>query len=122
LSDDQSLNQLRQDGPGTEHKEPAVSADVEKKTESLHPKPVEGHGINLITGEEIEGVEPDGTIKAMEKMLKEGVVGEAEPLFHDAHQESEIKEPGSDNNSDFNDVNFWRSDYSPPDEVVEEKL
>lgn len=80
--------------------------------------------LSYYSGEEIEGVEPAGTIKAMEKMLKEGVVGEAEPLFHDEHlggetKEPQTKDPGS-GDSDFNDVNYWRSDYSPS--AVDEQL
>jgi serine/threonine-protein phosphatase 6 regulatory subunit 3 len=78
--------------------------------------PAEGHMINPMTGEEIAGVEPDGTIRAMEKMLKEGVVGEAVPMFTNEHEhehENDVhaKEiPSGD--SDFNDRNYWRSDYS----------
>ena len=58
------------------------------------------------------GVEPDGTIKAMEKMLKEGVVGEAVPMFKDEHLEKEPEGETKEPASDFNDVNYWRSDYS----------
>jgi hypothetical protein len=51
----------------------------------------------------------------MEKMLKEGVVGEAGPMFKDEHHEGEAegetKDPASVN-SEFSDVNYWRSDYS----------
>jgi hypothetical protein len=57
----------------------------------------------------------------MEKMLKEGVVGEAGPMFKDEHHEGEAegetKDPASVN-SEFSDVNYWRSDYSHS--VVEE--
>lgn len=62
----------------------------------------------------------------MEKMLKEGVVGEAEPMFKDElheseHHKIEPESPPKDSvsgNSDFNDVNYWRSEYSQS--VVEE--
>lgn len=76
--------------------------------------PAEGHMINPITGEEVAGVEPDGTIKAMEKMLKEGVVGEAGPMFKDEHdqKEPEPQAKESDTQLEFNDVNYWRRDYS----------
>lgn len=72
------------------------------------------------SGEEISGVEPNGTIKALEKMLK-GVVGEAGPMFKDEHQEGELDAPTMDSgavNSDFNGVNYWRNGYSQP--VVED--
>ncbi|XP_024382791.1 uncharacterized protein [Physcomitrium patens] len=75
----------------------------------------EGRMINPITGEEIAGIEPDGTIKAMEKMLREGVVGEAGPILKDVHHESELNpvtKDSSTDGSDFNDVNYWRNDYS----------
>lgn len=51
----------------------------------------------------------------MEKMLKEGVVGEAEPMFKDACDQIELEPHTKDSvsgNSDFNDVNYWRSEYS----------
>lgn len=103
------------------------SPNVEKKADQSHSESAdasvvpEGHMVNPITGEEVAGVEPDGTIKAMEKMLKEGVVGEATPLFKGEHHGSEPKkEDSSSGNSDFSDVNYWRSDYTPSD--VEEKL
>lgn len=56
----------------------------------------------------------------MEKMLKEGVVGEAGPMFKDEHEqkESEPQAKESDTQLEFNDVNYWRSDYSQS--VVEE--
>jgi serine/threonine-protein phosphatase 6 regulatory subunit 3 len=137
LSDNLSLFQQRQEEPGADHAEPAgeapVSSEAEAESKTQHVEPVvtaadfvhelvpaEGHMINPITGEEVAGVDPDGTIKAMEKMLKEGVVGEAEPMFKDElhgsdHRKGEPESPPKDSvsgNSDFNDVNYWRSEYS----------
>ncbi|CAM6102963.1 unnamed protein product [Calypogeia fissa] len=73
----------------------------------------------LFGGSPVIGVEPEGTAMAMEKALKEGIVGEAGPIIPDV-----VKEPDSVNedevdpkdkeaagNATYNDVNFWRSDY-----------
>lgn len=56
----------------------------------------------------------------MEKMLKEGVVGEAVPMFTNEHEHEHEDENDADvhakeipsGESDFNDRNYWRSDYS----------
>lgn len=56
----------------------------------------------------------------MEKMLKEGVVGEAVPMFTNEHEHEHEHENDADvhakeipsGDSDFNDRNYWRSDYS----------
>lgn len=76
----------------------------------------------VFSGAEVVGVDPDGTVESMEKMLKEGVVGEAGPLFkgnHESKRESDTKESAG-GDSDFNDLNYWRSEYIPSDVV--EKL
>ncbi|KAF2605518.1 hypothetical protein F2Q70_00028006, partial [Brassica cretica] len=62
---------------------------------------------------EFVGVEAEGTEKAMEQALKEGIVGEAGPL-----KRSNIVQKVSENESqkensgvkEFNDANFWRVD------------
>ncbi|CAH2060291.1 unnamed protein product [Thlaspi arvense] len=61
---------------------------------------------------EFVGVEPEGTEKAMEQALKEGIVGEAGPLKRSIVQkvpENENKEENS-GVKEFNDSNFWRVD------------
>ncbi len=84
---------------------------------------VDSNMINPLMGEELAGVESDGTAKAMEKMLKEGVVGEAGPIH--AKETAHLIDPdsGSKDNlivdPNFNDVNFWRSDY--PHSVTEDE-
>ncbi|XP_024390594.1 uncharacterized protein [Physcomitrium patens] len=133
LSDDPSLSQRREE-PSAEHVETARhgldSTDVDMKPESPFSELVfagadlvpMGHSINPITGAEVVGVDPDGTVESMEKMLKEGVVGEAGPLFkgnHESKRESDTKESAG-GDSDFNDLNYWRSEYIPSDVV--EKL
>lgn len=61
------------------------------------------------------GVEAAGTAKAMEKALKEGIVGEAGPILPhadavlDKDDESTVRDGVG--NADYNDVNYWRSDY-----------
>ncbi|XP_038693597.1 serine/threonine-protein phosphatase 6 regulatory subunit 3-like isoform X1 [Tripterygium wilfordii] len=61
---------------------------------------------------EFVGVELEGTEKAMEQALKEGIVGEAGPL-----KRNMIRKVGKDNPDDggagikeFNDANYWRVD------------
>ncbi|KAH8931595.1 hypothetical protein BDL97_19G030700 [Sphagnum fallax] len=76
--------------------------------------PADGHMIHPLTGEEITGVEPDGTIKAMEKMHDEGVIGEAGPMYPETALVNGSESLAKDNvlgDPDFNDVNFWRTDY-----------
>ncbi|KAH6810130.1 SIT4 phosphatase-associated family protein [Perilla frutescens var. frutescens] len=61
---------------------------------------------------EFVGVELEGTEKAMEQALKEGIVGEAGPL----RRNSSPKKPGKEDLDDgagmkeFNDANYWRVD------------
>ncbi|XP_010521761.1 PREDICTED: serine/threonine-protein phosphatase 6 regulatory subunit 3-like [Tarenaya hassleriana] len=60
---------------------------------------------------EFVGVEAEGTEKAMEQALKEGVVGEAGPLKRNMkmNTKSEKAEESSGMN-EFNDVNYWKVD------------
>ncbi|XP_052198873.1 uncharacterized protein LOC127805995 [Diospyros lotus] len=62
---------------------------------------------------EFVGVELEGTEKAMEQALKEGIVGEAGPLkrhiVSSMHEKDNADENGSGVN-EFNDANYWRVD------------
>ncbi|XP_010414535.1 PREDICTED: serine/threonine-protein phosphatase 6 regulatory subunit 1-like [Camelina sativa] len=61
---------------------------------------------------EFVGVEPEGTEKAMEQALKEGIVGEAGPLKRNMVQKVPENENQAENSgvTEFNDSNFWRVD------------
>lgn len=102
--DDDSKNMMNLDIPMPEAKtEPVIPNGSSSPTEkSLFEKDVE-----------FVGVEAEGTEKAMEQALKEGIVGEAGPL-----KRSNIVQKVSENESqkensgvkEFNDANFWRVD------------
>lgn len=65
---------------------------------------------------EFVGVEMEGTQKAMEHALKEGIVGEAGPIKGDANRPQPEVDPrvnDGNGNSMYNDTNYWRSDYNP---------
>ena len=59
---------------------------------------------------EFVGVEPEGTEKAMEQALKEGIVGEAGPLKKKAVPLKVPDEKPDDGapGTEFNDANYWR--------------
>ncbi|KAM2692425.1 hypothetical protein EV2_006722 [Malus domestica] len=62
---------------------------------------------------EFVGVDLDGTEKAMEQALKEGIVGEAGPLKKNIMPkvpEKENPDDGEAANKEFNDTNYWRVD------------
>lgn len=62
---------------------------------------------------EFVGVELEGTEKAMEQALKEGIVGEAGPLKRNVIlkvQEKENSDDGGPGIKEFNDANYWRVD------------
>ncbi|XP_068310524.1 uncharacterized protein [Pyrus communis] len=62
---------------------------------------------------EFVGVELEGTEKAMEQALKEGIVGEAGPLKKNIMPKALEKENPADGeaaNKEFNDANYWRVD------------
>ncbi|KAG2286050.1 hypothetical protein Bca52824_045654 [Brassica carinata] len=61
---------------------------------------------------EFVGVEAEGTEKAMEQALKEGIVGEAGPLKRNMVQKVPGNESQKENSGvkEFNDANFWRVD------------
>ncbi|OIW08560.1 hypothetical protein TanjilG_03236 [Lupinus angustifolius] len=58
------------------------------------------------------GVELEGTEKAMEQALKEGIVGEAGPLKRNIAPKVPEKESSEDGSPgmEFNDTNYWRVD------------
>uniref|UniRef100_A0A7N1A0A7 SIT4 phosphatase-associated family protein n=1 Tax=Kalanchoe fedtschenkoi TaxID=63787 RepID=A0A7N1A0A7_KALFE len=59
---------------------------------------------------EFVGVEIEGTEKAMEHALKEGIVGEAGPLKRNMIPSPEKEQPRDDGGGakEFNDANYWR--------------
>ncbi|XP_059297542.1 uncharacterized protein LOC132050338 isoform X3 [Lycium ferocissimum] len=62
---------------------------------------------------EFVGVELEGTEKAMEHALKEGIVGEAAPLKRSIVTKSPEKEStddGGEGIKEYNDANYWRVD------------
>ncbi|PKI63854.1 hypothetical protein CRG98_015737 [Punica granatum] len=62
---------------------------------------------------EFVGVEAEGTEKAMEHALKEGIVGEAGPLKRNIapkSPEKEASEEAEGGMKEFNDANYWRVD------------
>eukprot|EP00256_Glycine_max_P066379 XP_025980974.1 serine/threonine-protein phosphatase 6 regulatory subunit 3-B isoform X2 [Glycine max] len=62
---------------------------------------------------EFVGVELEGTEKAMEQALKEGIVGEAGPLKRNMVSkvpEKESTDEGGPGIKEFNDANYWRVD------------
>ncbi|BAT91970.1 hypothetical protein LR48_Vigan05g178500 [Vigna angularis] len=62
---------------------------------------------------EFVGVELEGTEKAMEQALKEGIVGEAGPLKRNMVSkvpEKESSDEGGPGIKEFNDANYWRVD------------
>ncbi|KAL8525435.1 hypothetical protein ACS0TY_014882 [Phlomoides rotata] len=62
---------------------------------------------------EFVGVELEGTEKAMEQAIKEGIVGEAGPLKRNNSPKKPEKEDLDDGSSvmkEFNDANYWRVD------------
>ncbi|CAB4282783.1 unnamed protein product [Prunus armeniaca] len=62
---------------------------------------------------EFVGVELEGTEKAMEQALKEGIVGEAGPLKKNVVPkvpEKDNSDDGGPANKEFNDANYWRVD------------
>ncbi|KAJ7539347.1 hypothetical protein O6H91_11G088200 [Diphasiastrum complanatum] len=72
-------------------------------------------GTDLFGGvRQLTGVEVDGTAKGMEHALKEGVVGEAGPLYPKImplEKELEARMGEKVASPEFNDVNYWRSEY-----------
>ncbi|KAL1208123.1 hypothetical protein V5N11_010099 [Cardamine amara subsp. amara] len=63
-------------------------------------------------GKDVEfvGVEPEGTERAMDQALKEGIVGEAGPMKRNPATASPGKESSDDNMQEYNDTNYWKVD------------
>ncbi|CAI0397868.1 unnamed protein product [Linum tenue] len=59
---------------------------------------------------EFVGVEPEGTEKAMDQALKEGIVGEAGPLKRSMAPSQLAEKENPDDGKEFNDANYWRVD------------
>lgn len=62
---------------------------------------------------EFVGVEIEGTERAMEQALKEGIVGEAAPLKRNLALKMPEKEKSNEDGAEifeFNDANYWRVD------------
>ncbi|CAH8361260.1 unnamed protein product [Eruca vesicaria subsp. sativa] len=89
----------------------AVIANGSPTSESRSPPPP---GVRALFEEDVEfvGVEAEGTEKAMEQALKEGIVGEAGPLKRNIVQKVAENETQKENSGviEFNDANFWRVD------------
>ncbi|CAH8367514.1 unnamed protein product [Eruca vesicaria subsp. sativa] len=57
------------------------------------------------------GVEPEGTERAMDQALKEGIVGEAGPMKRSSTTASPGKERSDENmQQEYNDTNYWKID------------
>eukprot|EP00250_Pteridium_aquilinum_P014960 c22305_g2_i1 orf=539-3184(+) len=67
-------------------------------------------------GVQFVGVEIEGTAKAMEHALREGIVGEAGPIHPAKSVVQTDREPKANTDMvgdvDFSDVNYWKSNYS----------
>ncbi|XP_010503168.1 PREDICTED: serine/threonine-protein phosphatase 6 regulatory subunit 3-like [Camelina sativa] len=63
-------------------------------------------------GKDVEfvGVEPEGTERAMDQALKEGIVGEAGPMKRNTATASPGKESPDDSMQEYNDTNYWKVD------------
>ncbi|ESQ37497.1 hypothetical protein EUTSA_v10002405mg [Eutrema salsugineum] len=65
-------------------------------------------------GKDVEfvGVEPEGTERAMEQALKEGIVGEAGPMKRNSAATASPGKESSDENmqQEYNDTNYWKVD------------
>ncbi|XP_073146639.1 uncharacterized protein [Henckelia pumila] len=86
----------------------ASSSDGSTKSDSSQKRAVPS-----LFEEDVEfvGVEPEGTEKAMEQALKEGIVGEAGPLKWNLSPKKSEKENPDDGGTvlnEFNDANYWR--------------
>ncbi|XP_073309780.1 uncharacterized protein [Primulina huaijiensis] len=86
----------------------ASSSDSSTKSDSSQKRSVPS-----LFEEDVEfvGVEPEGTEKAMEQALKEGIVGEAGPLKWNLSPKKSDKENSDDGGTvlnEFNDANYWR--------------
>ena len=91
--------------PSKDSSDASVSSDSSKKSPT----------VPSLFEEDVEfvGVELEGTEKAMEHALKEGIVGEAGPLKRNISPkvpEKENSDTAEVDNKEFNDANYWRID------------
>ncbi|KAG5248247.1 serine/threonine-protein phosphatase regulatory [Salix suchowensis] len=87
------------------------SSDASVSSDSINKSPT----VPSLFEEDVEfvGVELEGTEKAMEQALKEGIVGEAGPLKRNISPkvpEKENSDTAEVDNKEFNDANYWRID------------
>ncbi|KAL0897450.1 hypothetical protein Bca101_081411 [Brassica carinata] len=92
----------------------AVVANGSPTSGSISSPPPAPGVVRALFEEDVEfvGVEAEGTEKAMEQALKEGIVGEAGPLKRNMVQKVPGNESQKENSGvkEFNDANFWRVD------------
>ncbi|OVA10131.1 SIT4 phosphatase-associated protein family [Macleaya cordata] len=90
---------------------------VDSSNEQAGTDPTHGASVPSLFEEDVEfvGVELEGTEKAMEQALKEGIVGEAGPLKRNMTAktvpEKEKSEEDEAEKLEFNDTNYWRVDH-----------
>ncbi|KAL1223851.1 hypothetical protein V5N11_007817 [Cardamine amara subsp. amara] len=91
-----------------------TSSETSSGSRSSGQKSPPAAAVRALFEEDVEfvGVEPEGTEKAMEQALKEGIVGEAGPLKRNIVQKVPETENQEENSgvTEFNDANFWRVD------------
>ncbi|KAK9128076.1 hypothetical protein Syun_016873 [Stephania yunnanensis] len=98
---------------------PGSPTKVEVQLPNGTTSPVKANGGQLVAVQslfeddvEFVGVELEGTEKAMEQALKEGIVGEAGPLKrnHAPKVVEKVKTDDDEEKLEFNDANYWRMD------------
>ncbi|CAA0812002.1 SIT4 phosphatase-associated family protein [Striga hermonthica] len=84
------------------------SSDGSGKADSSH----NSVAVPSLFEEDVEfvGVEVEGTEKAMEQAIKEGIVGEAGPLKRNLSPKKPETEESGSSMDEFNDANYWRVD------------
>ncbi|KAL2652053.1 hypothetical protein R1flu_020181 [Riccia fluitans] len=105
------VNSVPSSETGNELSYNSISSGIRVKEEDSAVAEVQ---VPLFGGTPVTGVEAEGTAKAMEKALKEGIVGEAIPILpHELPVDDDFDPRAKEAVSDpsFNDVNYWRSDY-----------
>ncbi|KAJ4903152.1 SIT4 phosphatase-associated family protein [Raphanus sativus] len=103
------------DVPMLEAGEPVIANGSPTCGSRSSPPPPAPGVVKALFEEDVEfvGVEAEGTEKAMEQALKEGIVGEAGPLKRNVVQKVVPGNESQKENSgvkEFNDANFWRVD------------
>ncbi|KAL0417719.1 UNVERIFIED_CONTAM: Serine/threonine-protein phosphatase 6 regulatory subunit [Sesamum radiatum] len=90
----------------------SVPISISSSADSI-PNGTSSSPIPVTEDVEFVGVELEGTEKAMEQALKEGIVGEAGPLKRNIIPKKPEKEDSDDGGAgmkEFNDANYWRVD------------